>query len=103
MKITEHKLYSTWIDMRRRCNNLNRHNYKYYGARGIKVCKRWNRSGGLSLGFKAFVKDVGPRPKGYELDRINNNGNYTPKNCKWVSHKENMNNRRKYKTREVIK
>ena len=82
------KIYKIWSSMRDRCNNPNNTAYKYYGARGIKVCKRWHK-------FENFYRDMGDQPPGLTLDRINNDGNYTPTNCRWISHKENCQNRRK--------
>lgn len=71
------KLFIVWLNMRSRCNNPKRKDYKYYGGRGIKVCKRWSS-------FAFFAADVGIHPgKGWTLDRKNNNGNYTPKNIRW--------------------
>ncbi len=71
MNKTEHPLYSTWIEMKRRCNNNKTISYNRYGGRGIKVCKRWN------VDFKSFVKSIGDKPtKSHSLDRIDNNGNY---------------------------
>ena len=75
-------IYKIWGGMRSRCNNPKVKIYKYYGGRGIKVCSRWND-------FKNFYKDMGDRPPGLQLDRINNNGGYEPSNCKWVTSKEN--------------
>ena len=77
--------------MKRRCYVEKAHNYKYYGGRGIKVCDRWLGDDG----FKNFLKDMGERPKGTTLDRINNNGNYEPINCKWSTISEQNKNRRK--------
>ncbi len=89
MNKTEHPLYSTWIEMKRRCNNKKTISYNRYGGRGIKVCKRWN------VDFKSFVKSIGDKPtKSHSLDRIDNNGDYKPNNCKWSTHAEQNRNRR---------
>lgn len=83
------KEYYAWIDMRRRCTNPQHHQYKNYGARGITVCDRWMHS------FADFLADMGRAPgKEYSLDRIENNGNYAPGNCRWATHDEQDNNKR---------
>ncbi len=83
----KHYLYNTWVQMRQRCFNEGCVPYPYYGGRGITVCDRWASS------FSSFVEDMGPRPEGASLDRIDNDGDYTPENCKWSTKEEQMQNR----------
>ena len=85
-----HPLYNTWSSMKDRCRNKNNKAYKNYGGRGIKVCDRWVGR----QGFWNFVDDMGNRPKGYSLDRIDSNGDYEPSNCRWATrHLQNINKR----------
>lgn len=83
-----HPLYQTWQGIKARCLNPNNKHYQNYGGRGIKICSEWLTN------FNQFVIDMGERPIGYSIDRIDNNGDYTPNNCKWSTKKEQQRNRR---------
>lgn len=75
------RTYRTWKEMRQRCNNPNSDKWKWYGGRGISICARWED-------FSKFLKDMGHRPEGHTLDRINSDGNYEPCNCRWATPKQ---------------
>lgn len=80
-----------WSGLRRRCLDSKHARYSDYGGRGITVCARWSS-------FDAFVADLGPRPSpNHSLDRIDNDGNYTPNNCRWATRQEQSRNRREQK------
>lgn len=79
--------YKSWLSMRGRCNDENNNEYHRYGGRGISVCEQWSS-------FEVFLKDMGPRPDGMSIDRVDPNGNYEPSNCKWSTPKEQSRNKR---------
>lgn len=84
-----------WSDMKRRCYNPNRRGYSNYGGRGITVCDRWLYGSGNLSGFACFLADMGARPSNeFTLDRIDNELNYTPENCRWASIAEQSYNKR---------
>src|SRR5271163_2792850 len=85
--IYRHPLYPTWISIKQRCLNVRCKVYKNYGARGITICSRWLR-------FENFVEDVSPKPKGFTLDRIDNNKGYSKENCRWATGSQQCRNSR---------
>lgn len=80
-------IYSSWSSMKTRCSNKNHVAYEQYGGRGISVCDRWNV-------FEYFLADMGEKPYGCSIDRIDTDGNYEPGNCRWATAKEQGRNRR---------
>ena len=91
-KVSDHGLTGTpenivWQSMRQRCRNPKHAQYKNYGGRGIKVCARWDS-------FPAFLEDMGPRPEGATLERLDVNGDYCPDNCVWADWKTQHRNKR---------
>lgn len=85
--MTETPTFRSWNGMIQRCTNPNRQNFFYYGGRGISVCERWRI-------FQNFLDDMGIRPEGKTIGRIDNEGNYELENCQWETMKQQSNNRR---------
>jgi len=79
--------YTSWLSMKQRCTNPNDPSYRFHGARGITIDSRWNK-------FENFLEDMGDRPKGLSIDRINTYGNYEPGNCRWADQVTQTNNTR---------
>ncbi|MBC8427304.1 MAG: hypothetical protein H8D97_00285 [Proteobacteria bacterium] len=87
--------YGSWQQMNYRCNNNGHNFFKNYGGRGISVCSRWHQNN--LFGFQNFLKDMRPKPDpNYSIDRINNNSNYEPSNCKWSTQTEQVRNSRNH-------
>ena len=84
--MTKTTTWVCWQAMKTRCNNPNKDMYKHYGGRGISYDLRWEV-------FENFLADMGEKPVGLELDRIDNNGDYCKENCRWITHRENCQNR----------
>jgi hypothetical protein len=84
--------YRTWQAMKTRCLNPRSRGYAFYGARGITVCERWLHS------FENFLADMGRRPSAkHSIERVDNDAGYSPSNCRWATHAEQLANRRPYK------
>ena len=80
--------YHVWRSAKARCHSTTHANYDAYGGRGITMCKEWRED------YMAFLSYMGPKPEGYSLDRIDNNGNYEPGNCRWATPKQQSANLR---------
>ena len=87
MKVTDYRAYMSWNQLKQRCNNENNKSYINYGGRGIGYCDSWES-------FDAFLADMGERPEGHTLGRIDNDGDYTPENCRWETPQQQSENRR---------
>jgi len=86
-KMSRSLTYAVWECIMQRTTNPNHTKFEYYGGRGITICEEWKD-------FKNFYADMGDRPKGFEIDRIDNNKGYSKDNCRWTTHSENLKNRR---------
>lgn len=87
--------YRSWVKLRERCNNPNHKDYPHYGGRGISVCARWDS-------FAAFLADMGERPRGMTIDRIDNSKGYEPANCRWATQVQQMANTRQRKNTVLV-
>lgn len=87
--------YRCWQDMKQRCFNERNASFKNYGGRGITVCDRWRND------FQAFLDDMGLKPDGTSLDRINNDGDYEPSNCRWATKTQQSRNTRRTSAKDV--
>lgn len=90
VKATRTREYISWCSMNGRCNNPNDPSFQHYGKRGISVCERWRT-------YLNFLADMGRRPANTSLDRIENDGNYEPSNCRWATSKQQRTNSRRFK------
>ena len=90
--LSKHPMYATWHGMMARCLNQNDPRYDDYGARGITVCDAWRT---LTVFIEWIEQNLGSRPDGHTLDRINNDGNYEPGNVRWATRQQQQQNRRR--------
>ena len=91
--LTDTPEYVSWSSMIQRCTNSKRRGFRHYGGRGISICDQWRHS------FETFLADMGPRPDGTSIDRIDVDGNYEPSNCRWATDAQQARNRTNRKLR----
>lgn len=97
---SKHVLYGAWAGMIGRCHNPNHYSYGRYGGIGVKVCDRWRFGDGEKPAFVCFLEDMGERPKGMTLDRIDPYQGYTPENCRWADSRRQRQNIRSEAAKE---
>lgn len=89
------RTYKSWDAMKQRCLNPKQKSFPSYGGRGISICPRW-------MSFESFLADMGERPSGTTIDRIDVNGNYEPSNCRWATPSQQNSNQRKRRPKKVV-